>query len=99
MATFDLGIDDAAPPEYLQKMQLFYMIFFSLTLYLRRLLVYIYFIEAKQEPEKVFSEDRKETFSLPQLEMSQKRFKSITESEFKQLQEKRQSGVTKKSTK
>ena len=31
--------------------------------------------------------------------MSQKRFKSITESEFKKLQEKRQSGFTKKSTK
>ena len=52
--------------------------------------------EAQQELEKAFSEDRKENFAPPQVEISQKRFKSVTESELKELQEKRQSEATKK---
>ena len=55
-----------------------------------------YTYEAQQEQEKAFSEDRKGKFAPQKVEISQKRFKSVTESEFKKLQEKRQSETTKK---
>ena len=55
----------------------------------------IYTYEAQQELEKAFSEDRKENFAPTKVEMSQKRFKSVTENELKELKE-RQSEATKK---
>ena len=50
--------------------------------------------KAQQELEKAFSEDRKEHFAPPQVEISHIRIKFCTE-----MQEKRQPSPPKKSTK
>lgn len=52
-------------------------------------------LEAQQKPEKAFPEDRKK-ICTPQEEIYQKRFKLVTESELKELMEKRQSKAPKR---
>ena len=57
--------------------------------------MYKYTYEAQQELDKAFSEE----FCTPKSRISQKRFKSVTERELKEIKEKRQSEATKKSKK
>ena len=52
--------------------------------------------ETQQKLEKSFSEDIKDKCAPPQVEISQKKIKSVTESKSKVHQKKRQSEATKK---
>ena len=99
MASFDFGFDVATPPEISPGNADILNDIFSQDIVFEEVVMSIYTYEAQQELEKAFSEDRKENFAPTKVEMSQKRFKSVTENELKELKEKRQSEATKKSTK
>ena len=96
MASFDLGFDVAAPPEISPEDADILNDIFSQDIVFEEVVMSTSTYEAQQELEKAFSEDRKENFAPPKVEISQKRFKSVTESELKELEEKRQSEATKK---
>ena len=99
MASFDLGFDVAAPPEISPEDADILNDIFSQDIVFEEVVMSTSTYEAQQELDKAFSEDRKENFAPPKVEISQKRFKSVTESELKELEDKRQSEATKKSTK
>ena len=81
MASFDLGFDVAAPPEDADILN----DIFSQDIVFEEVITY----ETQQELEKTFSEDRKENFAPLIVEISQKRFKSVVENEFNELEEKK----------
>ena len=96
MASFDLGFDVTAPPEISPEDADILNDIFSQDIVFEEVVMSTSTYEAQQELEKSLSEERKDNVAPPQVDISQKRFKSVTEYELKELQKKRQPGVTKK---
>ena len=94
MASFGLGFDVAAPPEISPENAYILNDIFPKTLSLMSLLS-LHLLIRHNKNWRRHSQKTKKIAPL-QGEISQKRFKSVTYSELKELQEKRQSEATKK---
>ena len=96
MASFGLGYDVAAPPEISpDDADILNDIFFPRHCLWGGCYVNVYLWGTTRTGKSILGRQ----FCTPKIEISQKRFKSFTESELKELEEERQSEATKKSTK